>query len=96
MFVPLVGNKFKVVYSDKLLLKYRERKFNGFDENGLPDDSLSKKGEGIFTNWTGDSRVSRLYLGRYLDVYSSSGNLADSYDDGRVVLTADEFGVPKK
>ena len=93
-FAPLIGDNFNVVYSDKLLLKYREWKFNSFDENGLPE-GLNQNNDGRFINYTGDSRLSGLCLGRYFNLYSGWGVLDDLDANGRVVVVDAEGVVPK-
>ena len=51
-------------------------------ETGLPDSI----GEGNRTLYTRKDGLSRLYLGRDLDLYSNRGNLGNSYEAGRVVV----------
>lgn len=57
-------------------------------KTGIP----TKVGKGNRTLWTRDSGLSRLFLGRSLDLYSGNGDLADSGDDGRVVLVSTAEG----
>ena len=94
-FVPLIGDNFNVVYSDKFLLKYRGWKFNSFDENGLPE-GLNQNGDGKFTNYTEDSRLSRAYLGDVANLYSGWSSLDGSSDGGRVVVVSDAAGGATK
>ncbi len=68
-----------------ILSKSNNSNFNSDDidiKTGLP----TKVGKGNRTLWTRESGLSRLFLGVNLDLGSGSGNLANSYDDGRVVF----------
>ena len=67
-------------------------KFNQTNENGIP--IFDKKGNR--TLYTREDGLSRFYLDWDSDLYSRSGNLANSNDDGRVVVAKDAEGVAQK
>jgi hypothetical protein len=74
-----------------ILNKSNDSDFNSEDidaKTGLP----IKVGKGNRTLWTRDSGLSRLCLGWNLGLYSYNDNLADSFDDGRVVLVSTAEG----
>jgi hypothetical protein len=74
-----------------ILNKSNGSNFNSEDidiKTGLP----TKVGKGSRTIWTRDSGLSRLYLYGNSDLYSRNDNLADSDDDGRVVLVSTAEG----
>ncbi len=62
------------------------KKFSQTNDNGMPifDDN------GERYNWTRENGLSRLYLNRYLNVISSDDGLANSGENGRVVLVRAE------
>jgi len=80
----------EIIYTP-ILNKSDGSKFNSEDidvKTGLP----IKVGNGNRTLWTRDSGLSRLYLGRGLNLNSDYDNLADSNDYGRVVLVSTAEG----
>jgi hypothetical protein len=88
-FVFQPNADFKAVYSDKFTTEYHDKRFNGFDKDGVPTDFAE---DGVFRNYNGENspRVSRFVL--YRDWYSDSFWLRFdfSYAGGRVVVTASE------
>lgn len=83
-FVP--RSDFSVSYDDRLLAKYNQEKFSKTDELGLP--IFDKKG--TRTWYTREDGLSRLYLYRDFILDSSSDYLADSDENGRVVVVNGE------
>jgi len=77
---------FSVIHDERLSGKYNGEKFSEVDDLGLP---LFDK-DGKRTWYARDRGLSRLYLSRYLNVDSSDGHLANSYDNGLVVLVSAE------
>jgi hypothetical protein len=80
----------EVIYAP-ILNKSNGSDFNSEDIDakiGLP----TKVGTGNRTLWTGDSGLSRLYLGRDLGLGSNGGSLTGSDDSGRVVLVSTAEG----
>jgi hypothetical protein len=74
-----------------ILNKPNNSNFNSEDidtKTGLP----TKVGKGNRTLWTKDSGLSRLDLDGDLDLYSNDGDLANSSDNGRVVLVSTAEG----
>jgi hypothetical protein len=66
------------------------------DKNGIPIRVYEKDQSGENRKlWTRDSGLSRLYLDWDLSLYSDDGNLALSYDSGRVVCVSSEATAKK-
>jgi len=82
---------FKVIQNERLDGINNGKKFNEVDELGLP---LFTK-DGTRTWYARNEGLSRLFLDRGLGLDSGSGNLANSNDNGRVVLRASEAGSPQ-
>ena len=64
-------------------------KYSQTNEFGLP---ISKNTSGSRQIWTRESDLSRVYLNRISDLNSRFDDLADSNDDGRVVLAKPRSG----
>ncbi|MBS3078879.1 hypothetical protein J4218_02045 [Candidatus Pacearchaeota archaeon] len=76
--------KTQVVDAPSLGHENHQRKFLRIN----PDYSIDFNDNGNRTLWTRDNGISRLYLGRDLDLYSRYEYLADSNDVGRVVIVS--------
>lgn len=83
-FVP--RSDFSVIYDSRLLAKYNQEKFSKTDELGLP---IFDK-EGTRTWYTREDVLSGLGLGGGFALDSYDGDLADSAEDGRVVVVSGE------
>ena len=73
---------FQVTEDERLLGKYSGSKFSDVDEQGFPLFDRN----GSITWYARDKGLSRLYLNRNLDANSNNDDLANSNDNGRVVL----------
>ena len=80
------GKTFDYFEAPELNNKNNQQKFVRQDERGMP--IFDKKGNR--TLYTRDSGLSRLYLDGLLALGSSDGDLANSDDDGRVVVVGGE------
>lgn len=95
-FIPLVENKFNVVYSTAFLSNKNGWRFNEQDKNGAPILLGPNKEDGSRVNYTSDSRVSRFCLDGGSSLDSDWGGFGDSSELGRVPLFfADEVGAKK-
>lgn len=85
---------FAVLHDERLSEKYNGHKFSIVDENGLP--IFDKKGNRTW--YARDSGISRLYLDGGLSLGSGyvDYNLANSDEDGRVVLVRDAVASAEK
>lgn len=83
----------KVVYSDKFHQSWHNKRFNNFDENGVPTDFAE---DGRFRNYTGEKppRVSGFGLSRNWDSDSGWDRFDGSNENGRVVSYSAEGGAP--
>jgi hypothetical protein len=89
----IVPRKDFAVLHDERLSGHNEDKFSNVDERGLP--IFDRNGSRTWYAKTGG--LSRLYLSRYLGLSSRNDILADSIEDGRVVLIRDAVaGAQKK
>jgi len=87
----IARDDFASVSDERLKEKYHGKTFSEVDEIGLPKFDKN----GIRTWYARNEGLSRLYLCRDLDLYSNSGDLADSNADGRVVVVSGE-ATPQK
>ncbi len=88
------SDNFTVHHDDRLNNKWNGYRFNNVDEMGLPTNLDKNKGSRTF--YTRDSGLSRLDLGRGLDLGSGWNDLGNSDSDGRVVVLSGEATAPKK
>lgn len=79
----------QIVEAPQLIGRNNGKRFSETDETGLPSKFAS---DGTRTLYTRDGGLSRLYLDRdaLVDSSGGGGNLANSYDSGRVVLVRAE------
>lgn len=82
---------FKIVQDERLDGKYNGKTFLSVDELGLP--SFDKNGNKTW--YARNNGLSRVFLYWDLDLNSGNGNLANSYDYGRVVALNAEGVAPK-
>ncbi len=85
------GVRFKLSEDTDIIYSQMLKKADGnFSEADLKTGLPKKLGEGNRRFWTRDKGLSRLYLNRYLNLYSDDVDLACSGDSGRVVLISGE------
>ena len=90
--VPESGKeRFGIVRSDKLTMRYNGWWFTKVDENGIPSDlSKEKQAENAIKWVTGERSLSRLCLGGGLSLGSGWSGLGGSDSVGRVVVLSGE------
>ena len=84
--VFLIGDSAEVLHLPKFAHENNKRSFSRTDERGVP--LFDESGDRTF--YTRKDGISRLYLSRDLNLYSSDENLADSGGNGRVVIVGGE------
>lgn len=78
------ASNFEIIEDERLSEKYNFWKFDSIDKKGIPLNLDKNKGSRIF--YTRNDGLSRCYLSRNLDLYSSVLDLSDSNVNGRVVI----------